>query len=105
MQIETNFSGSSEKSRLAIGLMAGLLDWRLGQVPSAVRGYGGKAKAISPDAIGPARFLGARLIEAKPPPASGVAHGAGLLEPVIKGKGRFQRERFVPALHRLQLPS
>jgi predicted fused transcriptional regulator/phosphomethylpyrimidine kinase len=33
-------------------------------MPGAVRGYGGKAKAISPDAIGPSRFLGARLIEA-----------------------------------------
>ena len=36
---------------------------RLGQVPGADRGYGGKAKAIPPDANGPARFPGARMIE------------------------------------------
>ena len=34
----------------------------MGQVPGAGRGYGGKGKAIPPDAIGPARFPGVRLI-------------------------------------------
>jgi hypothetical protein len=30
----------------------------------AVRGHSGKAKAVPPDAISPARFSGAKLIEA-----------------------------------------
>jgi hypothetical protein len=51
------------------------LGWRVGSVPGAVRGYGGKAKAISPDAIGPARFPGARLIEANRHHPRGISVG------------------------------
>jgi hypothetical protein len=47
-------------------------------MPGAVRGYGEKAKAISPDAIGPARFPGARLIEANRHHPRGILSGAAL---------------------------
>ena len=68
-----------QRANTAITLMAGaLLDWRLGQVPGAVRGDGGKAKAIRPDAIGSARFPGARLIEANRRHPRGILSGAAL---------------------------
>jgi hypothetical protein len=59
--------------RLAIGDHVD--GWRVGSVPGAVRGYGGKAKAISPDAIGPARFPGARMIEANRHHPRGISVG------------------------------
>jgi hypothetical protein len=37
--------------------------WRVGQAPGAVRGYGGKVKAIPPDAIGTACFPGGCKID------------------------------------------
>jgi hypothetical protein len=46
--------------------------------PGAVRGYRGKAKANPPDAIGPARFPGARLIEANRHHSRGILSGAAL---------------------------
>jgi hypothetical protein len=57
---------------------ARLLGLAVGQMPGAVRGHGGKAKAIRPDAIGPARFPGARLIEANRHHPRGILSGAAL---------------------------
>jgi hypothetical protein len=53
--------------------------------PGAVRGDGGKAKAIPPDAIGPARFPSARLIEANRHHARGVLSGAADRFPSAQG--------------------
>jgi hypothetical protein len=47
-------------------------------VPGAFCGYDGKAKAIPPDAIGQARFPGARLIEANRHHPRGILSGAAL---------------------------
>jgi hypothetical protein len=45
-------------------------------VPGAVRGYGGKFESHPADAIGPARFPGARLIEADRHHPRGILSGA-----------------------------
>ena len=80
MQLQTQVSAAFPRSRhwRSHWWPARLLDWRLGQVPGAVRGYGGKAKANPPDAIGPARFPGARLIEANRYHPRGILSGAAL---------------------------
>ena len=59
-------------------------------MPSAVRGYGGKAKAIPPDAIGPAPFRGARLIEANRHHTRGTLSGAALFIDPTECKTRAQ---------------
>jgi hypothetical protein len=66
-------------STLMAGASAGLAG---GTSVSAVRGDGGEANAISPDAIGPARFPSARLIEANRHHPRGILSGAALfIEP------------------------
>ena len=79
MQIETKFLRLFREVTIGDHIDGWrVLDWRFGQAPGLFRGYGGKAKAIRPDAIGPARFPGARLIEANRHHPRGILSAAAL---------------------------